>query len=430
MTLAPLARGNGCGCGGRSLLGRVPGGNADKEERQSGIDGVFLMLHGAMVSESLPDVEGEVLRRIRSVEYLSDVPVCGVMSPRVNFTETMRRQSDGLVAHRDDPTDTREAAILASTILDGLMETENRPATVWDHPPIMWPLSGTAPDQEPMLVLEERGREIEVELSEVLAVNVLAGFPYADVPEAGVSFSAVTNGDLELAHGSLRELNAIASSIRETGIPSLMPLEAAMARLEYEDEGPVLLVEPSDNVGAGAAGDATHVLRALVEHGVSGAGVVINDPETVATLGDANPGDIRILQIGGKSREIGSESLLLEVEVVSRSDGRFISETPSIFLTDGYVDMGACVVVRHDDIFVLLTSHRTVPLDLAQWRSQGIEPEDLSVIGVKAATEHVPAYSSIATASYTLDLPGPCAENLGRLPFENVSRPIYPLDAL
>ena len=90
--------------------------------------------------------------------------------------------------------------------------------------------------------------------------------------------------------------------------------------------------------------------------------------------------------------------------------------------------MGACVVVRHDDVIVLLTSHRTMPFDLGQWRSQGIEPEDLSVIGVKAAVEHQDAYGSISTASYALDLPGPCAENLKWLPFKNVSRPIYPLD--
>ena len=302
-------------------------------DREKGdIDGIFLVLHGAMVSESLPDVEGEVLRRIRGLEYLSDVPVCGVMDSHANFTEAMGRQSDGLIAYRDNrPRDTRDAAALAATILDRLMQTENRPATVWDHPPIMWPMSGTATDQEPMLVLEERAREIEMELADVLAVNVLAGFPYADVPEAGVSFSAVTTGDLELTHGALRELNAIASSLREAGIPSLMLLEETMTRLVYESEGPIILVEPSDNVGAGAAGDATHVLRALVEHGVSGAGVVINDPATVATLGDANPDDIRILEIGGKSGDVGSEPLTLEVEVISSSDGRFVPENPSNF---------------------------------------------------------------------------------------------------
>jgi microcystin degradation protein MlrC len=64
------------------------------------------------------------------------------------------------------------------------------------------------------------------------------------------------------------------------------------------------------------------------------------------------------------------------------------------------------------------------------WRSQGVDPENLFVIGVKAAVEHRPAYGPIAKASYAVDLPGPCAENLRRLPFKHVSRPVYPLDEL
>src|SRR5262245_12921882 len=42
------------------------------------IDGVYLVLHGAMVSESLLDVEGEIMARLRR-ELGVDVPVCGVL---------------------------------------------------------------------------------------------------------------------------------------------------------------------------------------------------------------------------------------------------------------------------------------------------------------------------------------------------------------
>ncbi len=400
-----------------------------------GADGVFLVLHGSMVSESLLDVEGEVLRRIRGIEHLSDAPVCGVMDPHANFTEAMARQCDGLIACRENPpTDAREAASLAALLLDGLMQTEDRPATVWDHPPIMWPPSGTATDSEPMLSLERRAREMESEQADLLAVNVLAGFPYADVPEAGVGFSAVTTGDLELAHGVLRELNVIASSLREEGHRPGMPLEEAMVRLREHDEGPVLLVEPSDGVEVGAPGDGTRVLRALIEHGVREAGVVVNDPEAAATLQDAAPGERRDVTIGGMSGEIGAEPLPLEVEVVSKSDGRFVpEEIPRGSLAsvlDDEVDMGPCALVRHEGVLVLLTSRRTPPHDLGQWRSQGVEPEELFVVCVKAAVEHRPAYVPIARASYTVDVSGPCPLDLRRLPFERVSRPIHPLDEL
>jgi microcystin degradation protein MlrC len=403
-------------------------------EATDGIDGVFLVLHGAMVSESLLDVEGEILRRVRGVEHLSDAPVCGVMELHANFTEAMARQSDGLIAYRENPhTDAREAARDAALLLDKLMKTQERPTTVWERPPLMWSPSGTATDSEPMLSLERRAREIEDEFPDVVAVNVFAGFPYADVPEAGVSFSAVTMGDLELARAGLRELNVAASFRREEGIRSGMPLEEAMLRLRVHREGPVLLIEPSDSVWAGAPGDGTHVLRALVEYGVPDAGVVINDPETVAALADVPIGERRDVVIGGKSGEIGAEPLPLEVEVVSRSSGRFVPESvPSwpFVLPTGEVDMGPCSVVRNGDVTILLTSRRTPPFDLGQWRSQGVDPEDLFVVGVKATIEHRTAYDSIAKAGYVVNVPGPCAEDLKRLPFEHVHRPIYPLDEL
>ncbi len=407
---------------------------ADSEVAE-GIDGTFLVLHGAMVSESLHDVEGEILRRIRGIEHLSDAPICGVMNLHANFTEAMARQSDGLIAYRENPcTDAKKAATDAAMLLDGLMQTEDRPATLWDHPPIMWPPGGTSTDTQPMLTLEERAREIEAEMPDVVAVNVLAGFPYADVPEAGVSFSAVTTGDLELARGALRELNVLASAQREAGHRTGITLEEAMLRLEGHDEGPVLLVEPSDSIGAGAPGDGTRILRAMLTHGVPDAGVVINDPQTVETLGDARPGERHGVVIGGKCGEIAAEPLPLEVEVVSRSDGRFVPEkepsSPIALMLDDEVDMGPCALVRHGGVLVLLTSRRTPPLDLGQWRSQGVNPEELFVISVKAAVEHRPAYDPIARASYTVDLPGPCAGDLRCLPFERVSRPVYPLDEM
>lgn len=399
-----------------------------------GVDGVFLVLHGAMVSESLHDVEGEILRRIRGIEHLADVPICGVFDLHANFTEAMARQSDGLISYRTNPpTDAKEAARDAALILDGLMEAEQRPVTVLEHPPIMWIPRMTATDSGPMLKLEERAREIEDDSPDILAVNVLAGFPYADVPEAGLCFSAVTNGNLELSRAILRELNVIASSLRSTESQSVVTPEEAMFRLEEHREGPVLLVEPSDDVGAGAPGDSTHILRVLVEHGVQGAGVIIQDAEAVRSLQGALPGERCELVIGGKSGEPGAEPLNLEVELVSTSDGRFVVEDRQSLLATMLgeeIDMGSCAVIRHEGVTVLLTSHRTPPFDLGQWRSQGVDPEELFVIGIKASVEHKRAYDPIAVACYTVDLPGPCPLELSRLPYERVSRPIYPVDEM
>lgn len=401
---------------------------------EEGIDGIFLILHGSMVSESLQDVEGEILRRIRGIEHLSDAPICGVFDLHANFTETMARQSDGLISYRTNPpADVKEAATDAALLLDRLMEVEERPVTVWEHPPIMLTPESTATDSGLMLALEDRAREIEDESPDILALNVLAGFPYADVPEAGLCFSAITNGDLELSRAALRELNVIGSSWRWTESWPGMKLEEAMFRLEEYHEGPVLLVEPSDDIGSGAPGENTHLLRAFVERGVRDVGVIIRDAETVRSLREVLPGERRELVIGGKSGESGAEPLTLEVEVVSRSDGRFLvedSHSPLASMIGEEVDMGPCAVVRHEGVTVLLTSRRIPPFDLGQWRSQGVNPEELFAIGIKASVGHKRAYDPIAVASYTVDLPGTCPQDLSSLSYERVRRPIYPVDDL
>lgn len=397
------------------------------------IDGVMLILHGAMVSKSTLDVEGEVLRRIRSLEPLADVPVCGSLDLHGNFTAAMAQHGSCLVAYRENPhTDIKQTAIRAARHLDRLMRSGERPTTVWAHPPLIWTPSGTGTRTDPMRALEARAREIEAAHADILAVNVFGGFAFADVPEAGVSFSAVTVGDPAVAQRALAELSEMAMEMRALGNIVGMPLEEALDRLSGHHRGPVLLVEPADNIGGGAPGDNTYVLHALVERGIQNAGMIINDPETVQALQKCATGQRVRMEIGGKSGVVGAESLPLEVELLSRSDGRYTLEDPHSHLAGSglHIEMGPCAVVRHQGITIVLTSRPSPPFDLGQWRSQGIQPEALSVIVVKAAAAHRQAYDPIAAASYTVDTPGACTQNLKRLPYRHAKRPVYPLDDL
>jgi microcystin degradation protein MlrC len=401
-----------------------------EREAARGIDGVCLNMHGAMVSETCRDVEGEMLRRIRGIPALAGVPICGALDLHGNYSAAMARYGTGLIAYRENPhTDSKETAIRAGRLLDRLMGTGERTVTVTEQPPIVWPPSGTGTADAPMRLLEARAREIEAQYPELAAVNVFAGFSFADVAEAGVSFSAVTVGDPERARALLREMSALAWEAREQGCRIGVELEVAIGQLARHCGGPVLLVEPADNIGGGAPGDLTIVLQALLEHRVRNAAVCINDPEAVQALWDLPPGARRRLAIGGKSGEIGAAPLALEVERIHRSDGRYeLEDRHSHAAATGLrQEMGPCVVARADDVRILITSRKTAPWDLGQWRSQGIVPEALAAIGVKAAVAHRQAYDPIAGASYTLDTPGPCAENLRRLPYRNLRPGVWPV---
>jgi microcystin degradation protein MlrC len=117
--------------------------------------------------------------------------------------------------------------------------------------------------------------------------------------------------------------------------------------------------------------------------------------------------------------------------LVSRSDGRFELEDlkSQIVVLGRIINMGPTAVVRHRGLTILLTSVRLAPMDLGQWRSQGVAPEDLTVIGIKAAVGHRRAYDKIASASFTVRTNGPCTSDLTRLPYQRLRRPVFPLDA-
>ncbi len=415
----------------------------DREEPR-GLDGVYLVLHGAMVSQSLRDVEGEILGRLRDRLGI-DVPVCGVLDLHANCTAKMAASSHGFVAYRQNPhADACAAARDGALLLERLMRTGERPATVWERPPLMWPPTGTGTAADPMKTLETLAREIEDVHEEILAVNVFAGFSFADTPDTGVSFTAVTLGEPRYARAELEELSDWALKNRELGNVLEEPLDAVIARVKAmmkEDREnvacgfakPVIIAEPADNIGGGAPGDGTDLLLALVDAKIENAAVAINDPRAVAALSTCRPGERLTLDIGGRGSLIGGGPLNLDLEFVSRSDGRFELEDPNSHLASmcgREFDMGPCAVVRHGGLQILLTSRKTPPFDLGQWRSQGIEPEKMAVIGVKAAIAHRRVYDPIAGAHCSVETRGPCSSNLKQLPFQHVRRPLYPLDEL
>jgi microcystin degradation protein MlrC len=397
---------------------------------EEGLDGIYLVLHGAMATPRLVDVEGELLRRLRSLPGLNDLPIYGVFDLHANFTAAMAQHSDGLVAYRENPhADAAEAAARGAALLDEALRSGQRHRTFWRHAGIVWPPTGTGTAQSPMADLEALARRLELEHG-LAAVNVIAGFAFADTPDTGVSFSVVAN-DAERAESALNQLCQLAWDLRDQGIRLDEPCEAVLARLASLGRGPIVIAEPSDNIGGGAPGDGTGLLRALLEHDVSNALICINDAPAVEALESLRPGERRTLPLGGRSSRFDAGPVTLDVELVSRGAGRFTLEDRHSHLASLYgdtFDMGPCAVVRHRGITVLLTSIKTPPFDLGQWRSQGLIPESFTVIGVKAAVAHRKAYEPIAAHLLSVDTPGPCPSDVTKLPYKNLRRPVFPLD--
>lgn len=383
---------------------------------QSDIDAIFFVLHGAMVSDSHRDVEGEILRRTRNLRGALGLPLFGVYDLHGNFTDAMVSHSTALFAYRKNPTtDARETAIRATRSLDKALNSGRLPRTVHFHTGLIWPPGLTGTSEDPMLKLGANARQMEASTPALQAINIAPGFAFADTPHTGLSFQAITGGDHLRATKLLRVLEKIARELHtECDLDELSP-EDALDAIADPCDGLTVLLEPSDNIGAGAPGDATDCLSLLIQAQAEEAAVAINDPIAVAGLEKIKPGESVTLEIGGRNCDSVSGPLSLKVELVSKSDGRFELEDDKSHLASMFgdtFDMGPSAVVKTGGILILLTSHRTPPFDLAQWRSQGIDPAKLKFIVVKASVAHRRAYAPITARTLVVDTPGPTSNDL------------------
>lgn len=397
------------------------------------VDAVFLVLHGAMVAVGCPDVEGEILSRLRGLPGYEGVPVFAILDLHANVTPLMAQHANALVLYRKNPhTDARQTAVRAAALLNRCLEDGIQPSTFYARPPLILAPSATGSADDPMRSLLALARDLEMTVDGLLEVGVAAGFSFADLPEAGMSFLVVADSRVE-ARESLDRLCGRAWELRETVEIDHLSEDAIREVLKRCEDGPNILVEPSDNIGAGAPGDGTGILRLLLDFADRPSAVVINDPAAVTAVAGLATGAQVELPIGGRGSRFDRGPVRLEVVRVSSSDGRFTLEDPQSHLASMHglhIDMGPCAVVRHREILILLTSNRTPPFDLGQLRSQGIEPATLWAIGVKAAVAHRRAYDGIARRSFDVATPGPCAGDPRVFDYKRLCRPVHPIDPI
>lgn len=403
------------------------------EQCRDTCDGIFLVLHGALVTDQDTDPEASLISWIRSLPKAGSIPIHAVLDLHGNLSKAFTEQVNCPVAYRKNPhTDATDAARNSVRLLIDSLQNKVRLQAYWQGTAIVWPPSGTGTAAEPMRSLEQCARALESQPG-IKVVNVFAGYSYSDKQDAGVSFSLVADESFkpQQAAAALAELARLAQQTKAAGIPEVHQETHLLDLLSHPADGPIVVAEPSDNIGAGAPGDCTGLLRIFLKHSIKGAGVILNDPQAVALLNQHQPDDLVQISMGGKGYSLDPGPLVAEVQLVRCFNGQFELEDPRSHLASmagTNIDMGPCALVNLQGITVLLSSLKTPPFDLGQWRVAGIDPAKLRVIGVKAAVAHRQAYDPIASAHLTIDTKGPCQIDLSEIPFRHIRRPVFPLD--
>ncbi len=394
--------------------------------RQAGaIDAVVLHLHGAGVSEVYPDIEGQVLQEVRKI--VGDIPLVSTFDFHANFTTRMVENADLLIGYDTYPhIDGYERGVEAVNLTARMLDGSFKPTKAFRQPPMLPALQAQFTGKYPMTKVFEEAHRMEV-MPGVETITVAAGFPWSDIPEAGMSFIVTTNDDQALADRLAQTLNDMVWSMRREFLVNPMPVKAALQHVETATATPVVLADIGDNPGGGSPEDGTHVLEAVLEAGLEG-GVValIWDPAVVTQALDAGEGRAVEIELGGHTDHLHGQPLRVTAEVVGLADGTFTNEGP--MGTGAQSDMGPTAVLKIGGNEVIVTSKRLQPLDLQLYKSLGIDPAAKRFIVVKSSVHFRAAHTPIAAEIIELDTPGLTSPRLTGFGFKNIRRPIFPLD--
>jgi microcystin degradation protein MlrC len=392
------------------------------------LDGVLLDLHGAMVPEGVEDGEGRLLARVRETVGAA-VPIAVTLDFHGNVTRAMVGAATLLHGYKTYPhVDMAERGREATERLLDVAEGRLRPTVAYRQPALLPPIGAQQTARGPMRRLHAMAEEMERDPA-VASVSIFAGFPLADIREAGLSVYVVTHDDQALAERLAETLATTAWEYRREFLHEALGVEDAVAAALRVDGRPVVLADMADNTGGGAAGDTTALLRELLRVGARPATVAcLWDAEAAGACVRAGVGATVTLAVGGKIDPQHGAPVTVTGRVRTLSDGRFVHKGPMFRGLEGR--LGPTAVLDVDGVKIILISLRWQTLDPEMLRFVGIDPATERIIVVKSTIHYRAAFEPIAREIIEVDAPGLSSSNLARFSFRKVRRPIFPLDQL
>lgn len=394
-------------------------------------DAVFLHLHGAMVVEGHEDGEGEILRRLRTV--LPDVPVAVSLDMHANIYPAIIEHADVVAGYQTYPhLDERETAIRVGRALMRTLRKSIKPTMAWGNVPMLPHVMAQGTNRSPNRELQQIAIDLENSGEAVLA-SIFVGFPHADINQAGLSVVVVTDDDAAKAQSLVERLLDAAWEARQAFIFESEPLADSVAKAKVlgEATGPIVILDHCDNCGSGGTMDTTEVLAEIIKQGLKDVIFFgICDPAAVQTCIEAGVGATVSLEIGGHtpmpSLPRQSAPLPVKGRVRSLSAGYFRSQ--SSMARGIQIDIGPMALLDLGSVEIVLISTQAEPTDLGLFLSVGVDPGTKRFIAIKSRVHWAADLGQYAKHVVPCAGIGVCTSDYSILKFENVRRPIFPLD--
>jgi len=397
-----------------------------------GCDGILLDLHGAMVTKSHDDGEGELLARVRRAA--PDVPLGVALDLHGNITQRMLDNCDAIVGFKTYPhIDMVETGEHLVRIMEPILAGGPRPAMALCHPPMLAAtLCMNTAVECAMTDLVRRAREAEAR-DGVHAVTVFGGFAIADLAETGLSVVAVAER-AEAAQHAACELGAAAWRRREEFVYREERLAESIARAGRLADGtaPVLLLDHGDNCNSGGSCDVMDVLEASLAAGHQRIVVgPIADPGTVAQMFESGVGATVTVALGNKTPASDfpppRAPLAITGRVRALGNGSYRATGP--IYHGELLSMGRAAALETDRAVIVVCEQPHEPLDLGVFSCLGIDLSGTQFLILKSRMYCRPVFEPMSKAVVECASAGVTSSNYDLFAFKKLARPIYPLNA-
>ncbi|HWQ13834.1 MAG TPA: M81 family metallopeptidase [Roseiflexaceae bacterium] len=406
----------------RELLGEL----LERLRAAAPLDGLLLVLHGAMAAEGCEDATGEILRAARETIGPA-LPLVATLDLHANVTQRMAQEATALVGYHTAPhvdlyeTGARGMALLARTVAG-----EARPVMALRRLPMILPAENGRTTDGPYA--EVMGAAIAgMHRPGVLDASVFSVQPWLDVEDVGCSVLVVGDGEGAAAEALADELAALFWERRQRFAVELSPAVATIRAALASERGPWVLADSADAPSSGAPGDSTAVLELLLDARPERSCLhnIVDAPAVRAMAAAGVGGQVR-LRVGGASGAPCSRPLDVAGRVRLLADGAFVNKGQGF---QGVTfQRGLTGVLQIGAVALVVMERPVIQWDPELYRSVGLEPRDAQIVVVKSPAAFRAAYGPLAAEIRVLDAPGVCSPNLRALPWRRCRRPIYPLD--
>lgn len=396
--------------------------------RAGRLDGLLIALHGAMMGEHEPDLDGWLLEQVRGLVG-PELPVVASLDLHAYVTERMIQHATAMVPYLTFPhMDQRETGMRAASVLRRVLAGARPVASLVRLPMITGgELQSTfVPPLEPIF----KRLEAAEHRKEVLSAGILMTQAYLDVPKLGWSVLIVTDHRPDLGSQLADELAALCWPIREQLVITFLPAPACLDRALKCEGQPVVIADGADATNSGGGGDSIHLLQEMIGRRIPGGALTIMvDPSAVAHANQAGAGGAFAFAVGGKRDHVFSKPLRISGRVKS------LHESAAYVLT-GHggnnlkINMGRAAVVQVADVTLLLVELPGPGSTPLMYRCVGLEPKDFKVVIVKSPAGFRAEFGPFAADIILSDCPGCASSRFSSLPYRQINRPLWPLDQI